>query len=188
MSKPLRYALFALMCIAQIAVPVSMVVQHEQTRRSGTPWRFQTAPVDPNDPFRGRYVRLNFAAIAEPIPMADTGLIYIRSGARMYAELKPDAQGFARLSRLHLQRPATGDYLDVFVRNMEYGDKHEQPAAEVRLSFDRYYLPEDQAAEVERTYAEASRNAQDRTYADVRLRDGHAALVDLVLDGKSVRR
>lgn len=190
MNPRLRYALFALICIAQLAVPLSMVVQHERTRSSGSAWRFQTAPVDPNDPFRGRYVQLSFAATREPVPMADTSLLYVQSDTRMYAELGLDAKGFAQLRKLHQQRPTSGEYMDVFVEQMAFRDGDDQakapPAARVRLSFDRYYLPEAQAPIVERDYGEATRKAQDNTYAEVRVRDGHAALVNLVLDGKPV--
>lgn len=186
MKPHLRHALFALVCAAQLAVPLSLVVQHERTRSSGALWRFQTAPVDPNDPFRGRYMQLNFAASREPVPMADSGTLYIQSGTRMYAELSVDSRGFAQLRKLHALRPSSGNYLDVFVEQMDFREPPAPAAARVRLSFDRYYLPEAQAPVVERDYAEASRKAQDNTYADVRVRDGHAALVTLVLDGKPV--
>lgn len=191
MNARLRYGLFALVCAVQLAVPASLVLKHEQTRTHGVPWKFQTAPVDPADPFRGRYVRLSFAAERDPVPLADAGFLYIRHDTRMYAELETDSNGFARLVRLHKERPVRGDYLDVFVRQMQpievEDDQNLPPAASIRLPFDRYYLPEDRAPQVEREYAEASRTAQANTYAEVRIRDGHAALVGLVLNGTPVR-
>lgn len=191
MTSRLRYGLFGLVCLAQIAVPASLVVQHEQTRAAGTLWKFQTAPVDPNDPFRGRYVRLSFAAAREYVPFADSGMIYIKPQTRMYAELALGPDGYARLVRLHEERPANVEYLDVFVRDVHYsrGEKADRapPEVFVRLPFDRYYLPEDRAPQVEREYADASRSAQANTYAEVRVRNGHAALVSLVLDGKPVQ-
>jgi uncharacterized membrane-anchored protein len=180
MNPRLRHALFGLACLAQIAVPGSLVVQHELTRSGGTLWKFQTAPVDPNDPFRGRYVRLSFTAEREHVPFADSETMYVGPDTRMYAVLAAGPDGFARLVRLHEARPASGDYLDVFV----YGSASE---AVVRLPFDRYYLPEDRAPQVEREYFEASRSAQSNTYAEVRVRNGHAALTALVLGGKPVQ-
>ncbi len=191
MSQHLRYVFFSLLCVLQIAVPATMVVEHQRTIAGGTPWRFQAAPVDPNDPFRGRYVRLGFAAARDAIPMANTGMIYIAPDTRMYAELASGPDGFAHLVRLHEERPASGDYLDVFVRNMrtpdDRKDKGQPAAAFVRLPFDRYYLPEDRAQAVEREYAEAARGARENTYAEVRVRAGHAALIGLVLNGNAVR-
>jgi uncharacterized membrane-anchored protein len=191
MNQRIRYVLFGVLCLVQIAVPATMVVEHQRTIAAGKPWRFQTAPVDPNDPFRGRYVRLGFAAARDAIPMANSGMIYIAPDTRMYAELAAGSDGFAHLVRLHEERPAGGDYLDVFVRNMrspdDRKDKSQPAAAFVRLPFDRYYLPEDRAQAVEREYAEAARGARDNTYAEVRVRAGHAALTALVLNGNPVR-
>lgn len=190
MSGRVRSIIFALVCLAQLAVPVSLVVKHEQTQASGSPWRFQTAPVDPGDPFRGRYVRLSFAAERAPVPLADAGSGYLAHDRRVYAELAAGSDGFARLVRVHEKRPEGVAYADVFVQQMWPRDRDEplsMPSVQVRLPFNRYYLPEAQAPAVEREYMEASRTAQANTYAEVRVRDGHAALVGLVLDGKPVQ-
>ena len=191
----LRQAGFALVCLVQIAVPASLIVKHEQTRTSGTVWKFQTAPVDPGDPFRGRYVQLAFAVDREAVPLADVGE-YAQYNQRMYAELAAGPDGFARLVRLHAQRPAGVDYIDVFAQQMFVEETPREPGREqapqgpaanyVRVPFDRYYLPEARAPEVEREYWEASRKAQANTWAELRVRDGHAVLVNLVLDGKPV--
>lgn len=187
----MKTLLFALACLAQLAVPLSLVWQHERTRSEGTAWRFQTAPVDPGDPFRGRYVRLAYAAEQTAVPMADSGLVYMRQDARMYAELAAGADGYARLVRLHQQRPAAGEYVDVFLSHMDFQERPDGaveparvPAAFVHLPFDRYYLPEDRAPAVEEAYMRASREAQARTWAEVKVRSGHAVLTGLVLDGK----
>jgi uncharacterized membrane-anchored protein len=188
MSAKVRKALFALVCLAQLAAPVSLIAKHEQTRANGSLWRFQTAPVDPDDPFRGRFVRLSFAVEREAVPFAETGFVYVAHGRRMYAELAAGHDGYARLVRLHEHRPSSVEYVDVFTREMrqqEEGEGSAPVAVFVRLPFDRYYLPEDVAPAVEREYAEASRKAQANTYVEVRVRDGHAALVGLVLDGKA---
>lgn len=62
MNKHWRWLLFALLCVAQWAVPLAMVQRAERTLSEGTAYRFRTAPVDPADPFRGRYVTLDFDA------------------------------------------------------------------------------------------------------------------------------
>ncbi len=184
-----RQAAFALVCLAQLAVPASLIVKHEQTRTAGTVWKFQTAPVDPGDPFRGRYVQLAFAVDREPVPLADTEWIWGQD-RRVYAELAQGPDGYARLARIHAQRPAGVEYVDVFAQYLAPHEKPEDagrpPALFVRMPFDRYYLPEARAPEVEREYWEASRKAQANTWAEVRVRDGHAVLVNLVLDGKPV--
>lgn len=172
--------LFAL----QLGVPLSLVAQHELTRAQGSLWRFQTAPVDPADPFRGRYVQLSFAVERDPVPLSGvTPDQVLGSPKRLYAHLVRDAQGYARLESLHLHPPA-GEYLEVQMTGVAEGPV---PAAlYVRLPFDRYYLNEDLAPAVEQAYAQAGREARERSYAEVRLRGGHAALTALVLDGQPV--
>ena len=50
--------LFSMMVIAQLAVPCWMAYSMETVLLQGTPWRFKTAPVDPYDIFRGKFVAL----------------------------------------------------------------------------------------------------------------------------------
>jgi uncharacterized membrane-anchored protein len=182
----MRAALLAALCVLQLGVPASLVLRHEQTLASGTPWRFQAAPVDPADPYRGRYVRLGYAAEDAAVPLADAAQAYVAHGTRMYAELAAGADGFARFVRLHALRPSGVEYADVFVQGMREpgdGESPGAPAAFVRLPIDRYYLPEEAAPEVEAAYARASREARGRTYVEARVRDGHAAITALVIDG-----
>jgi uncharacterized membrane-anchored protein len=193
-----RQVIFALVCLAQIAVPASLIVKHEQTRSGGSLWRFQTAPVDPGDPFRGRYVQLAYAVDRTPVPLADPARQWIERGRRVYAELAAGPDGYARLVRIHEQRPQGVEYVDVFAQYVDTPERAaiatpegappraepQAPVLYVRLPFDRYYLPEARAPEVEREYWDASRKAQGNTWAEVRVRDGHAVLVGLMLDGK----
>ncbi len=58
----MRIALFGAVALLQIGVAGSMVWQHATTLTAGRVWKFRTAPVDPVDAFRGRYVALRFAA------------------------------------------------------------------------------------------------------------------------------
>lgn len=183
-----RKVALALACVVQLAVPASLVVKHEQTRSSGTPWRFQTAPVDPSDPYRGRYVRLGYAVEATPVAVAAPDGDHVAYDQRVYAELAPGSDGFARLVQLHRERPEGVEYIDVFARAAPNdGDDGPPKALHVHLPFDRFYLPEHRAPQVEQDYLRASREAQANTWVEVRVLDGHAALVSLVLDGEPVR-
>ena len=78
--KNLRIAIFILVALAQIAVPASMIWKRQRTFREGRVWKFRTAPVDPIDALRGRYLALRFAAEefarAEPMPSTDTAYVY----------------------------------------------------------------------------------------------------------------
>ncbi|MGH8446703.1 MAG: GDYXXLXY domain-containing protein, partial [Solimonas sp.] len=83
MKKMLALGLLALACLLQWAVPATLAVQSEMTLRSGARYYFRTAPVDPADAFRGRYVALNFEGLRVTVPPA-SGL---QSGDRAYVPL-----------------------------------------------------------------------------------------------------
>ena len=56
--KMLRILIFGVVALAQLAVPTAMVWQRDQTLKQGRVWKFRTAPVDPVDVIRGRYIAL----------------------------------------------------------------------------------------------------------------------------------
>ena len=64
--KTLRIVIFIVVAMVQFSVPASVVWKRERTLKHGRVWKFRTAPVDPIDAIRGRYVRLRFAA--EEVP------------------------------------------------------------------------------------------------------------------------
>ncbi len=100
--RTMRIALFGAVALLQIGVAGSMVWQHATTLRSGRVWKFRTAPVDPVDAFRGRYVALRFAAeeFRREQPLGFDCKVYLR--------LKQDADGFAEVDQLTTEL-ATGD-------------------------------------------------------------------------------
>ncbi len=89
----LRIPIFLLVALVQVSVPASMIWKRHHTLRDGRLWKFKAAPVDPEDPFRGRYVSLRFAAeeFAQPEALA------ITSADALYVRLKNDADGFAQI-------------------------------------------------------------------------------------------
>ncbi|HEY1075882.1 MAG TPA: GDYXXLXY domain-containing protein [Fontimonas sp.] len=176
----------AVLCLVQWSIPLALIQRGQTALAQGTPYKFRTAPVDPSDPFRGRYVTLDFQAALVPSAQVEATLY---EGQRGYASIRIDAQGFAQLHAVRATEPATGDYLPV---TLQWKD-HEQ--ARLRLPFDRYYLDEAQAPQVEQRYRESNLRlgpddvpAPDPrpTYATVRVLDGYAVLENLVLNGEAV--
>jgi uncharacterized membrane-anchored protein len=178
-----RLAALALVALAQLAVPVSMILGHERTLREGTAWRFRTAPVDPADAFRGRYVALGFEEQRAPVAAGEV----LERGDWAYATLSRDTEGFARLGAVRASRPASDDYLKLRVRWLESGSA--PPLAHLELPFDRLYLEESAAPRAEEVYRESQRGGDARrpAWAVVRVRDGRAALEDVMVEGRSLR-
>ena len=56
MSTRLRLTLLVILALLQIGITASSILKYESTLRTGTLYRIPTMPIDPADPFRGRYV------------------------------------------------------------------------------------------------------------------------------------
>ncbi len=161
----LRTALLLLACAAQLALAGGSVWRLE-SGLTGTAYRFETAPVDPVDPFRGRYVALAFPVAN--VPIAGEGEL----GGEAYARVEVGDDGLARLREVYVHPPEGIDSVPVEVLST-HGQR-----ARVRLAFDRFYLPEEQAPLVE----QQMRDRRGRSIAVVRVRPGHAVLEELRLD------
>ncbi|MDD9938834.1 MAG: GDYXXLXY domain-containing protein [Myxococcales bacterium] len=178
MSPRISLGLFGLLCAVQLFVAGSSIARHELALRRGTPYRFETAPVDPLDLFRGRYVQLRFEAEVVPLPLPDA-----LRGEHVYAVLSEDARGFARITKLQAEPPTRGDYLHVRAVPSFRGPG--EPATLLTLPFDRFYMEESLAPDAERLYRERARGAAP-AYAIVRVHEGLPVLEDLHVDGKPI--
>jgi len=106
----------------QVCVLAFMAGQREWISRFGEQLVLRTAPVDPNDPMRGAYVRLNYeinwvpASVCKDGPAAWVKSSDYREQQRMrdrvvYAALRVDEYGIANLVSLSDQRPDDGPFL-----------------------------------------------------------------------------
>ena len=100
-------AALAVVLIAQIAVPVSMIIGRENVILNGTAFRFATQPIDPTDYLRGKYVQLYMPQ--EPLPVTDT--LNLEDG--LYGYLSVTREGLARIDSLTATRPESGEYINV---------------------------------------------------------------------------
>jgi uncharacterized membrane-anchored protein len=180
--KPL---LFVAIALAQLAVPWWMIRSHERVLRDGEPFRFRTAPIDPRDPFRGEYVRLDFAAErgAWPVPLPHDSTT---NELRAYALLTTDAEGFAQVAALATLPPESGSYVDV-----EYFLWDNDTVTTLQLPFNRFYLEEGDGARTEdllRPQWESEGMEQPLpSYALVHVLAGKAVIADLFVGDRPIR-
>jgi len=187
--------LFALMVAAQLAVPSWMIYSMESVIAKGEPWLFKTAPVDPYDLFRGRYVALGF----EQGNVNYKGTEIFFSGQKVYALLEKDAEGFARVRDLAVKKPAgvpaasaclTARVLYHQFIEYDYTDP-EKPVekkvnvVQIRFPFDRFYMNETKAPEAEALYRRANEaGPASNAHAEVRVLNGRAAIRELFVNGR----
>jgi uncharacterized membrane-anchored protein len=185
MKTKLIFVIFLAVAAAQLAVPVAQIRKYEDILLTGIAYKFRTAPVDPYDAFRGRYVALNYAdTVATP---RQGEKFNYRSAA--YTALRQDAAGFAQFGELSGEPPAQGDYLRVeyLYTESEKGDK-----AHFRLPFDRFFMEESKAPQAEAAYRKlgnrrSQTGTEEPTYVIVRVKGGRGVIEDLYIRNKPIR-
>jgi uncharacterized membrane-anchored protein len=172
MKHFLTLPLFALLVVAQLAVPAWMITSRERTLRDGEVYKFKTAPVDPYDPFRGRYVALGVEPNEAPLPKGAN----LNRNQKVFAVLDRDEEGFTKVSELSLARPEDDNYIQVKVAYVS------NASATLRWPFDRYYMDEHLAPKAEAAYRSNSRGENRNAHLMVRVRNGAAVLEELYIE------
>ncbi len=179
-NKSVIWLLFALMAIAQLAIPALMIKGQEDTLSTGTAYRFKTRPVDPYDLMRGKYITLRFDETWAKSTSA------WKTGDIVFITLSEDKLGFARLEEAFHQRPASEtDYLEISLDGYHF---EERDSIYVSLPFNRYYMEESKAQAAEDLYRESARSEEVEAYALVMVKDGKAVLKDVMLDGIPIKQ
>ena len=177
MKKRIIIGLFSCLVLIQIVTPLLMIGKREAVLKNGKQFKFKTAPVDPFDAFRGRYVALRIESDSAPKP----GNIEFDYGQKVYAHITKDKQGFATFSVATAQRPQGVDYLTTTVRYSYSKDK-----VFLDMPFDRYYMGEEAAPAAEKAYRQHSRQKSKDAYVTVRIKSGFAVLEELYVGGKPI--
>jgi len=182
MSSRTRMTLFlALTFVAQLAVPAGMIVRRELALQRGAALRFHTAPVDPYDAFRGRYIALAFNE--RSVPCAET----FRAHQSIYVRAETGTNGFASLVEAARRPGDTGVW---FRASAGYGAG--EKAVSVDLPFDRFYMDETSAPQAEKLYRAINRRNRPagekrETWLQVRVYRGLAVPEELYVDGRPIR-
>ena len=175
-TRPLA-GLFGLALFAQLAVPASMILKRERTLAHGQAFKFRTAPVDPYDAFRGRYVALGFDRNSVAAP---PGHDFAR-GQTVHVRLAEDADGFATFAEILRDRPDAAPYRTTKSQYIGGNVVH------LRLPFDRFYMDEDAAPAAEQAYWKYTAASNRNAYVQVRIEKGFAVPEDLYVDGQPIR-
>ncbi len=184
-KKNIWLPIAGLVFLIQLLVPAYMIFEQQQTLKYGELHKFKIRPIDPYDPFRGRYVVLSFEAVTNAIPYSPHDKIAaedVKSAPKrndwVYAIITTDEKGYAKFSELKIDRPKSDEnFLRVQIR---YSNIHN--SASIIIPFDRYYAPENKAYSIEDQVRRRSRNSQDNVYVAVRVRNGKGTIEDLYIN------
>jgi uncharacterized membrane-anchored protein len=94
--KKLPLIFLGALIAVQFAVPLSMIRSRENILRNGELFSFKTRPIDPADPFQGRYVWLGIdGTIKNQIDQS----VPLNSRPTVYATIESDTEGLPTSAR-----------------------------------------------------------------------------------------
>lgn len=179
MKSKYLFIAFVIVAIVQLFVPLQMIFGQEAVLKTGTAYKFKTEPVDPSDPYRGKYITLNYNINSG----FSKDSIWINQ-QDVYVYLDTDSLGFAKLlsiSKTPLK--IENDYVIAKVKG-HYGNSNR---IDFDLPFDRFYMNENKAKPAEYAYRDAQRDTlPNNTYGLVYVKNGKAVLKDVLINNVSI--
>ena len=165
-----RIIAFAIYAICLLGFPAKMILDQQAVFNEGTAYKFKCQPVDPSDPFRGKFVRLAFERIEAPTNE--------KSGNSLnYGLLDVDNQGYASVSKVVQQYNPDQAMVEL---NFNYST---DSTSIFTLPFDRLYMNENKAQAAEDLYRNALGDPNQDVYAKVYISDGRYLLDDVYVNG-----
>jgi uncharacterized membrane-anchored protein len=177
MKKIYLVVVFALVAVAQLYVPATLIIKSEFILKNGSKYLFRTAPIDPSDAFRGKYVQLAFDI--DSLVVGDKSEYNYNHS--QYAHITVDSLGFAKLLGLNESKPSSGDFIKVKISYIANNAVH------FNYPFERFYLEEGLAAKAEELYRKNNIRGKQDSYAVVRVKSGTAVIEDLWIGGKPIK-
>ena len=180
-SKKIAFFTFILVALVQVYVPAKMILDREDVLANGQEFKFKTAPIDPNDPFIGKYITLSYAENTVQVPKKENWT----TGEPVYVSLTTDTTGFAKIKSISKDNPTNNQ---VFVK-AKVGFLMETGSSQVIIDypFDRYYMEESKAYDAEQLYRQLQQDTTRVTYALVSIKNGNAVLKDVLIGETSIR-
>lgn len=106
--KNFTFIILIIVFLAQLAFPLKMIIESERILTSGKEYKFLLEPVDPSDPFRGKYITLHFKA-NEFTPEEKREW---EKQENIYINLTTDTAGFAKILNVKAECPENNiDYV-----------------------------------------------------------------------------
>lgn len=175
------FIIFLIVAAAQLFVPAQMILNREDVLKTGMVFKFKTRPIDPEDPFRGKYISLGFEATS----YNTMDSIWERN-QKVYAYLDIDSLGFAKIDKVsrELLIDDDKDFLEVKVNRYDnYSNK-----LNIEYPFNRYYMEETKAYDAEVAVRENLRDSVlTNVYALVHIKNGVSVLKDVIINDMSIK-
>ena len=181
-NKNILITLFLFVAVAQLFVPLQMIYNQEDIINTGKIVKFQCEPIDPNDPFRGKYITLNFKENRIKVK----NLKEWNSNETIFAKIEISKDGFAKIKSISKSEPMDNSiYLKLKISYI--ADYDNQNKIYLDFPFNRFYMNENKAKNAEIAYAESTLDSTKTAYALVATKNGEAVIKDVLIDNISIK-
>lgn len=173
---------FLFVVIAQLFVPSQMIYKQEDILNMGKIVKLQCEPIGPNDPFRGKYITLNFKETEIKISNSKDW----KNNETVYAKIATSKDGFAKIESVSKTEPTDNSiYLKLKVDYINnYNNKK---TMNLVFPFNRFYMNENKSKNSEKVYAESTIDTTKIAYALVATKNGQAVIKDVLIDNISIK-
>ncbi|WP_299366528.1 GDYXXLXY domain-containing protein [Winogradskyella sp.] len=180
MKKKHILIMFCVVALIQLFVPAQMIYNQEKVLNDGKAYKFKTRPIDPNDPFRGKYITLRYEI--NSFKTRDTTW---RRGDAVYVYLK-DSLGYAQIDTISKYKlNLKTDYVVAKATHFRSFKNYSNKSARIHfdLPFNRFYMEEYKAKPAEDAIR-VRRNDTDLkdVYSLVYVKDGEAVLENVFIN------
>lgn len=176
MSKAKQIIALLIVFAVQIGMVSSVIFANTWILRQGQAVSFLVEPVDPHDPFRGKYVDLNMDTLVKKDPKAT-----FQYEDTAYILIKMDAKGFGRFDQVVAKKPTDGIYIKTKVFDPA---PLEEGMVYVENPFQRFYIEEKYAAKAEEAYF--ANAAENKVHIQVKILNGKAVIQELYFNNQKV--
>ncbi len=179
--RRLIFIIFIAVAILQLFVPLKIILKYNDVLKNGKVYKFKTAPIDPNDPFRGKYISLSFDdAVSTYLSNKEWN-----GNEKIFVLLDEDNRGFAKIKNISTIEPK---YTSLYVKAQVYG-LMKNKIIRITYPFNKFFISETKAKSTERIYREAIRKSNKKpAYALVAIKNGNGVIKDIIINGKPIKK
>jgi uncharacterized membrane-anchored protein len=181
-NKKTILIIFLLVVIVQLFIPFQMIWKQEDTLNTGKIVKFQCEPIDPNDPFRGKYITLSFKEREITVQNSKDW----NSNEAIFAKITTSKEGFAKIKSISKTEP-TDDSTYIKLKIDYVSNYNNENKIFLNLPFNRFYMNENKAENAEQVYAETIIDTTKIAYAEIAVKKGNTVIKDVLIDGVSVK-
>lgn len=173
--------IFVVVVLVQLFIPTQMILNQESILKNGVAYKFKTQPVDPSDPFKGKYINLNYEK--DVFKTKDSSW---QRNEPIFVYLTKDSLGFADIETV--SRNVLPKNKNNYVKAKAGWYTSYSQELSIKYSFTKYYMEETKAYDAEISVRNRQRDSMpNNTYALVYIKEGEAVLSDVIIDETSIK-